>query len=238
MDAGAQIWRAAVRGELTLGTDFLPGTDLGFDSELGLDRREYLDVYYLVYYPDTNWRITLDYLNYDESGNSVTDRELWASGETILADVPLSTDMDIKALNVMAGYKLHDYRGIDYGLAVGLIGVDGESRIFARQSAADPLVTDLTIKDDWSLLMPTVGGWWKYLSRTGLELSIDGRGTWLRYKGSGAKYIDTSAYVAYYFMDNLAAYGAYRYAWLDGKDDDVDFKIRFMGPALGFWFKF
>jgi hypothetical protein len=238
MDAGANLWRAKVRGKYKAATSSTPGTKLRFNSDLGLDRREYQDVYHFVYHLDTNWHLFLEFFNYDESGDGLLDRTAWVSGQEIAQWSPLSTDMDIKTLNLMARYKLYHYRGINYGLGVGLLGVEGDSKIFAQQSQADVTKTDVTIKDDWSLLVPTVGGWWKYLSRSGLELALDGRGTWIAYKHSRAKYIDATAYVAYYFMDNFAAYGAYRYAWLDGKDDDVSFEILLQGPALGFWFKF
>lgn len=233
-DVGAMTWRAAVRGDITADARGIKGTELDFDSDLGFDRREQLYTYYARADIDTNWRFSLEYYEYDATGNSTLYNDVYYSGELIEAGTDLYNKLDFKSLAFDVGYKIYDYRGWCYGPTIGVFGTEGDSSLTGQAEGLYPLY----IKDDWRLITPTVGFFGSYLSRAGIEVSWDFSIMYLKYRSSLAKYLDTMPTIAYYPMDNLAFYAGYRFTKLVGKDDDVDIQTRFIGPTFGFWFKF
>lgn len=240
-DIGAQLWQAAVRGDVKSTAKGVPpgvpGSELDFDHELGLDRREMILDYHIKAFLNTDWHLNLDYLEYDESGQRVMDRDLYYSGQPILAGSSVSSNMNFTVLALAAGYKLYDFRGLRYGISGGMLGIDGDSKLNVTYPEGGEYAP-ASIKDRWNLITPTAGIFASFLSRKGIELSLDAGGTWFKYRDSGAKYMGVMGSVAYYPRDNFALYAGYRYSILHGRDDDVDFQVRLIGPTIGFWFKF
>jgi hypothetical protein len=214
----------------------LRGTEIDFESTLGMDDNDLLPLVLGYYRVAKNHRINFQYFRLDRHGNSVSDVPIRFGDVIFPANLPLSSFFNVDVYSLSYSYSLiHDEKkelafnvGLQFqDIEMGITGNLGPGFIAEEADVVAPLPTfggtfDYAISDKW-IFTSLVG-----VFALEIDLGDDS-------KFSG-EILQINTGVAYKAFKNVAFALQYNYFRVDVDVDDTDWmgslKYEYRGPVL------
>ena len=214
----------------------LSGTEIDFESTLGMDDNDLLPLVLGYYRVAKNHRINFQYFRLDRHGNSVSDVPIRFGDVIFPANLPLSSFFNVDVYSLSYSYSLiHDEKkelafnvGLQFqDIEMGITGNIGPGLIAEEADVVAPLPTfggtfDYAISDKW-IFTSLVG-----VFALEIDLGDDS-------KFSG-EILQINTGVAYKAFKNVAFALQYNYFRVDVDVDDTDWmgslKYEYRGPVL------
>ena len=212
------------------------GTQLDFESDLGLDDRDAL------FMAGAGMRIGerhyLDLLYFDLSRDSSheIERTIEVGDETFTAQATLNTYFDTEVVRFSYGYA---FVSNDKHLLLGQIGAH-----YTRVGAGLSLSNDRSVsaEADSDIPLPVLGVVYNYRITPSLSLNLRGQVFRLEFEGIDGSLDNLSASLSWTFADHFSVFGGYNYYSMD-VDAETDhwngsFDFGYQGPWLGLSYGF
>jgi hypothetical protein len=214
-----------------------PGSDIDFESDLGIDKHETLPAVYGGVRLGERFIVAGEYYGLDRSGSRTLSRDITFDGATYPASAQVDSKFRSDIFRVTVGYVFIRSETAELGAAVGLhatnfdFKVNGDARV-----GAGPGVTTERRGRDFVAPLPTLGAFGTFELTPKVILS--GRADYMSLKVGDydGGVTNAQASIAYRFNPTFSAGVAYRYVAYDLDVDKTRFTAKvdydFSGPSV------
>lgn len=231
----AAVFRPKIDTSASFSRPGSPGTEVGFENELGFDDTDTLPAFAGGVRLGERWMIVGEYFGLDRDGSTTLTRDINFDGATFPASVQVSSNLKSDIYRISLGYSFIRTEYGEMGASVGLHATDFNVGI--RGQSVGPGGTRQSDHRSESFLapLPTVGLYGTY--QVTPQIILNGRADYLSltvgdYSG-GITNLEASA--AYRFSPMFAAGLSWRYVAYDlevNKDTlDARLDYNFSGPT-------
>jgi opacity protein-like surface antigen len=210
-----------------------PGTEISFESDLGLSDTETLPSVLLGMRFFDNWRVDFEYYSLKRDATRVTDRQIDFGDESFDLATQLSSSFESVIYRLTVGYSFVKSQEVDLGLALGLHLTDFE---LALSSASNLGSTVKREAKDALAPLPTIGFYGSYAISP--AFNIRGRADLLslKYGDYDGSLTNVELTVDWRFSSNLSIGAGYRYVnyelGVSSSSWNGEVNYRFDGPIL------
>ncbi len=237
IEAGA-YW-ASVHSSARVEPDhpLIPGTEINFESDLGLDDHEALPALTAGVRLGGNWKIVAEYYSLGREGTRRLDREIRFNDRVFAVNAQVDSRFDSDVYRLTVGYAFVRQPNLELGAAIGVHATDFEIELAGQASVSGTPAAAATVQGRQLFVpLPTVGVFGTV--NIAPKLVLNARADYLslsidRYDG---RLLNAQAAVSYRVMSHLDIGAMWR---------SVDYRLgverntwqgqvryRFNGPAL------
>jgi hypothetical protein len=231
----AAVYRPKIDTSASFSRPISPGTELGFENELGFDDTDTLPAFAGGFRLGERWTVVGEYFALDRDGSTTLTRDINFDGATFPASVQVSSNLKSDIYRISLGYAFIHTDQAELGASIGLHATNFDTSL--QGQTVGPGGTRQTEKRSESFLapLPTVGLYGTYQATP--QITLNGRVDYLSltvgdYSGG---ITNLEAAVAYRFSPMWAAGVSWRYVAydLEVNKDNLNAKLdyNFSGPT-------
>jgi hypothetical protein len=229
-------YRPSVDATAAVSRPGAPGTDLDFESDLGLNKHEVLPNILLGARFFDRWFVVGEFFPLDRNGSRAVTRDVVFDGVTYASNASIDSELRSDVYRVSIGYNFVQTPRAELGIALGLhatdfkVKLEGDARIGGASSQREARAKDFVAP------LPTIGVVGAY--EVAPRVILSGRADYmsLKFKDYDGSILNAQAAIGYRVTDHIEIGAAYRYVdyRLDVDKDtytaNVDYD--FNGPAI------